>query len=146
MPGKISCEVGLPDDFKLKLDPLNTQFYDFDGNIYVKLDEVAIVINKDSGKTWDPLNPKVNRKEGLKTQENKDYTRISEISEIIVQENLLIVQHTNNTVKMYAKLFGAVKYCLKLVKEITLGNSEDESGMKIFKFHAGQLFLKNPQE
>jgi hypothetical protein len=30
------------------------------------------------------------------------------ISEIIVQENLLIVQHMDNSVKMYAKQFGAV--------------------------------------
>ena len=29
---------------------------------------------------------------------------------------------------------------------MNLGNSEDEGGMKIFKFHAGQLFLKNDQE
>jgi hypothetical protein len=53
----------------------------------------------------DPLNAKVNRKDGLKISEIKDFTRISEI---IVQENLLIVQHTDNTVRMYAKLFGAV--------------------------------------
>lgn len=29
---------------------------------------------------------------------------------------------------------------------MNLGNSEDENGLKIFKFHAGQLFLKNDQE
>ena len=92
-------------DFNISSTPSNTQFYDFDGNIYVKIDKLAIVINKESGKTWDPVNAKVNRKEGLKIPEIKDFTRISEI---IVQENLLIVQHTDNTVKMYAKLFGAV--------------------------------------
>jgi hypothetical protein len=100
-------------DFNISSTPSNTQFYDFDGNIYVKIDQVAIVINKESGKTWDPLNAKANRKEGLKIPGTKDFTSISEI---IVQENLLIVQHTDNTVKMYAKLFGAVKYCLELIK------------------------------
>ena len=68
----------------------------------MKFDKVAIVINKESG---NPLNAKVNRKDGMKISEIKDFTRISEI---IVQENLLIVQHTDNTVRMYAKLFGAV--------------------------------------
>jgi hypothetical protein len=87
------------------LTPKNIQFYDFDGNIYVKLDDIAIVINKYSGKIWDPLNPKVNQKEGLKNPEIKDFTRISEI---IVQENLLIVQHIDNTIKFYTKQFGAV--------------------------------------
>jgi hypothetical protein len=106
-------EISFPSDSKIILDPLNTQFYDFDDNIYVKLDKVAIVINKESGKTWDPVNPKLNRKEGLKNPVIKTFT---EISEIIVQENLLIVQHTDNTVKMYAKLFGAVKYSLDMVK------------------------------
>jgi hypothetical protein len=100
-------------DLKISSTPKNIQFYDFDGNIYVKLDDVAIVINKDSGKTWDPLNPKVSRKDGLNSPELKDFTKISEI---IVQENLLIVQHTDNTVNMYTKQFGAVKYSLELVK------------------------------
>ena len=62
-----------------------------------------MVINKESGKTWDPLNAKLNRKEGLKIPEIKDFTRVKEF---IVQENLVIVQHTDNTVKMYAKQFG----------------------------------------
>jgi hypothetical protein len=103
----------LPSDSKIILDPLKSQFYDFDENVYVKLDKVAIVINKESGKTWDPVNPKLNRKDGLKNPVIKTFT---DISEIIVQENLLIVQHTDNTVKMYAKLFGAVKYSLEMVK------------------------------
>ena len=57
------------------------------------------------GRTWDPINAKVKRKDGLKILKFEDFTRISEI---IVQENLLIVQHSDNTVKMYAKQFGAV--------------------------------------
>ena len=66
-------------DLNISPTPSNTQFYDFDGNIYVKIDKVAIVINKESGKTWDPLNAKLNRKDGLKVPEVKDFTRISEI-------------------------------------------------------------------
>ena len=61
----------------------------------------------------DPLNTKVSRKDGLKIPKFDEFTGINEI---IVQENLLIVQHSDNTVKMYAKQFGAVKYSLELVK------------------------------
>jgi hypothetical protein len=71
----------------------------------VKIDKKAIVINKETGKTWDPLNAKLNIKGSLKNTEIKEFTMISEI---IVQENLLIVQHMDNSVKMYAKQFGAV--------------------------------------
>ena len=61
-------------DHKISSTPLNIQSYDFDGNIYVKIDKVAIVINKESGKNWDPLNAKVNSMDGTKIQEIKIFT------------------------------------------------------------------------
>lgn len=119
-----------------------SQSADYDGNVYVKVGSSIAVINKDSGKTWNPLEGKLNRKDGLKTKLS-DIPEFQRIDQFIVQENVIITQSDDNVIRMYTKQFGQYSYTIERIKEISLGASEEENGMKIFKFHAGQLYLKN---
>lgn len=135
---KTMIELGLNAD----LSEGQSQSADYDGNVYLKIGSTIAVINKDSGKTWNPLEGKMNRKDGLKSKlsEIPDFQRIVQF---IVQENVIITQSDDNIIRMYTKQFGLYSYTIERIKEISLGVSEEEIGMKIFKFHAGQLYLKN---
>lgn len=56
------------------------------------------------------------------------------------------MQNDQNIIKMYTKQFGQPTNTLELIHEINLSSNEEESGLHIFKIHAGQLYLKNQEK
>ena len=81
---------------------MNTlQTFSFDGNVYLMLEKAAVVVvNKDTGKAWDPINSKNNKRDGLANVVIEQLTRVEEM---VVQENVLITQSQYNVIRMYTK-------------------------------------------
>jgi hypothetical protein len=67
-----------------------TNFAEYDGNIYIKVGSTLFAINKDSGKTWNPLEGKLNsKKDGLKAKVTA-VEEFQKISTFMIQENVLV--------------------------------------------------------